>query len=142
MKWWSSLAFFAAGALAHPHVLGDRAVSFAVTGSASLSETAPAVPLGTGQALEGSAQPQDDGLEDDWEVVVVTEITTATTTVCPEAEASATYTFPTEKLGPIATLPPVIPDHHDLYDKKHLVPCKEGDGAALHYAKDPEKGGT
>jgi hypothetical protein len=63
----------------------------------------------------------------------------ATSVASISSSASATasfgsdYVFPTERLGPIPTLQPIIPDTVDLHDLNNLTPCEAGAGDSLHY---------
>ena len=50
------------------------------------------------------------------------------------------YVFPTERLGSIPTLQPVIPDTVDMHDVNNLTPCKAGAGDSLHYLQRPQPG--
>lgn len=53
---------------------------------------------------------------------------------------SSEYEFPTEKVGPVATLAPVVPSDHDFTNVNHLTPSKPGSGAPMHYAQEGDEG--
>ncbi|OTB07245.1 hypothetical protein M426DRAFT_20295 [Hypoxylon sp. CI-4A] len=76
--------------------------------------------------------------------VTTSAVVLAATTVAAESEASSsatsTWEYPTEKLGPVATLLPAIPYDHDGDDIAHLTPKDPGSGSAIHYAQDSTPG--
>ncbi|KAI1478188.1 hypothetical protein F4774DRAFT_419510 [Daldinia eschscholtzii] len=49
---------------------------------------------------------------------------------------SSTWDYPTERLGPVATLLPAIPHDHDGDDITHLTPKDPGPGSPMHYAQE------
>uniref|UniRef100_A0A8H7TMR9 DUF7029 domain-containing protein n=1 Tax=Bionectria ochroleuca TaxID=29856 RepID=A0A8H7TMR9_BIOOC len=55
-----------------------------------------------------------------------TSDTAASNTVVP-SHTSSEYQFPSDKLGPIATLQPSLPEYHNVYDVEHLSPHDIGD---------------
>lgn len=59
---------------------------------------------------------------------------TTTVTVSP------TYVFPSERVGPIPTLLPTIPDDHDSNDLGHLTPQDSGSSSAMHYIQPADPG--
>ncbi|CAG9982738.1 unnamed protein product [Clonostachys byssicola] len=63
-----------------------------------------------------------------------TSDTAASNTAVP-SHTSSEYQFPSDKLGPIATLQPSLPDYHNVYDVEHLSPHDKGTGAPLHYVQ-------
>jgi hypothetical protein len=58
--------------------------------------------------------------------------------VTAKASFGGDYVFPSDRLGDIPTLRPVLPDTLDLHDINHLTPCKPGEGHDLHYLHSPE----
>ena len=62
------------------------------------------------------------------------DLSTTTVTVSP------TYVFPSERVGPIPTLLPTIPDDHDLNDVGHLTPQESGSGSGMHYIQPAAPG--
>ncbi|KAI4868074.1 hypothetical protein F4820DRAFT_445428 [Hypoxylon rubiginosum] len=66
--------------------------------------------------------------------------TTVSVTETPSASPTSTYEYPTEKLGPIATLLPAIPSDHDGSDITHLTPKDSGSGSPIHYAQESTPG--
>ncbi|KAI1389653.1 uncharacterized protein F4822DRAFT_442864 [Hypoxylon trugodes] len=69
--------------------------------------------------------------------VVLTASTVSTTST---STATATYEYPSDKLGPVATLLPAIPHDHDGSDITHLTPKDSGSGSAMHYAQESTPG--
>lgn len=63
-----------------------------------------------------------------------TSHTAASNTVVP-SHTSSEYQFPSDRLGPIATLQPSLPEYHNVYDVEHLSPHEKGTGAPLHYVQ-------
>ena len=69
-----------------------------------------------------------------------TSTPTATVHAVTTLSTSSEYEFPTEKVGPVATLAPVVPSDHDFTNVNHLTPSKPGSGAPMHYAQEGDEG--
>jgi hypothetical protein len=69
-----------------------------------------------------------------------TSVASVHSSVTATAAFGGDYVFPSDKLGPIPTLNPVIPDTVNLHDVNNLTPCKSGAGDSLHYLQNPQPG--
>lgn len=108
-------------ALAHPHVYPR------VNGTSYTYPTSnTSYPVGTAIAKPGCNS---------------TSVTSISSSASATASFGGDYEFPTERLGPIPTLQPVIPDSVNLHDVNNLTPCKAGAGDSLHYL-DQDGAGT
>ncbi|KAI8959741.1 hypothetical protein F5Y11DRAFT_359015 [Daldinia sp. FL1419] len=67
---------------------------------------------------------------------VSSSISSTTSLTIPSTSPSSTWDYPTEKLGPVATLLPAIPHDHDGDDISHLTPKDPGLGSPMHYAQE------
>lgn len=99
------------------------------------TSSSPVATLASSVDLDGSLSPNDSLDFDD----SLTSGQTAgssqlgSTTTGTQDVAVPEYTFPSSRLGPVATLAPTLPDTHEASDPTHLVPQPAASGAPMYY---------
>ncbi|RDL42412.1 uncharacterized protein BP5553_02391 [Venustampulla echinocandica] len=141
MKWWAVPLLGASVAYAYPQLpqLGRRNGTYSSTTpstalSASAQSTSKQTTFGNSTGLSSSVSTSASSAVTPSPVVSGTgdvDVVIVTATV-----SSTVYEFPTSKLGPIATLAPVIPTDHDMGHIGHLTPHPPNAGAVIHYAQE------
>jgi hypothetical protein len=123
MKWWTLSLLGGVSALALPAGNWTNQAIVASSNGTYANTTVTKISTKTVYVGDGESTATMNG-----------DLTTTTVTVSP------TYVFPSDRLGPIPTLLPTIPDDHDSNDLGHLTPQDSGSGSAMHYIQPADQG--